>query len=170
MKLFLITAFTAIFGLPALAQKLPEEFVSGISNAIHPKFASHNDSLDMYTVALILSNQGIVLRTVFSEGIPSKIKEVVRDKVGSARIGLIPLHDYWKKYCQDNNIRKFTCLVMTFMTRFEGSSIQPLSIEQSIEKSRKALTFRDPGFYFQDVNVIWLPPKISSIKHEEIMD
>lgn len=171
MKIILLLSFGLILCIQSNAQKLPKEFSDGLSNMIRPMFTSQDSAVDMYTVAIILSPKGEVLKTIFSQGTPDSLKPEIEYRIAITRIVLTPLSRYWEKFCSENAIVGNTCIIQPVLVRFEDTDTQTFTIEEVTDMYKKAMTFNDPLTVFnQKLNIIWLPPKTTRLVHSRIVN
>lgn len=153
------------------AQKLPREFVEGISKAIKPVGGTANDSLDVYSVILVLSPDGLITSTIFSVGTPETLKMMTRDRLAITRIKLTPLQQWWGKFCRDNRISENTLIAQSVFVRFEDTDGLSLPVDKVSEIYRSALSFDDQTLQvMKKVNVIWLPPIVHRFEHVNTVD
>lgn len=172
MKALILFVLLTFFGFNrGFAQKLPREFVEGISKSVLPVAGSANDSLDAYTVILVLSADGNLVATRFSDGMPQPLKKISEERLAKTRIRLTPLVDWWKKFCKDNHITERTVIAQSVFVRFEYTDSIKVPVDKISEMYQKALSFDDqPLLLQQKVNLIWLPPLVRRFAHVTIVD
>ncbi|SIO51846.1 hypothetical protein [Chitinophaga niabensis] len=171
MKIIFFLCFGLMICIRSNAQKLPKAFSDGLSGMICPIFTSQDSAVDMYTVAILLSPGGKVLKTMFSQGTPDSLKPEIMHRIAIARIGLTPLSEYWEKFCSENAITDNTCIIQPVLLRFEDTDTKTFTIEEVTNIYTKAMTFDDPLIAFrQKLNIIWLAPKTARLVHTEIVN
>lgn len=168
MRTIIIMLFTFCC-VQAKGQKLHRDFIGEFGNTLVAGFVSENHAIDMYAVAITLSSEGKIENTSFSTGVPNTIKEAIRKKLPTARIHLKPLPEYWKKFCEENNIKTSTCLIQPVMARYEDSDNDKLSVEELAQKYINAFRFEEiSGKVVTNVNVVILPVRATRLQHETI--
>ncbi|RPE13206.1 hypothetical protein EGT74_06655 [Chitinophaga lutea] len=167
--IFLIMILTIGY-LQGYAQKLPADLIKSISNAITPKFTAHADSVDIYTVALVLSADGKRQSLTFSAGTPASVKDDIVRRLNAAYVHLTPLDTYWKEYCKKNDIRNNTCFIQPVLVRFEETDKRIFTVDQVSDKVTAALTFEDMYLGVKEnMKIVWLPAKTSRILRERVV-
>lgn len=165
-----IILMSKTYGQDKMGNALPEAFTKNMSTALTYPTSSGIDSIDMYTVAVILNPDGQIVKVFYSEGMPNIFKELLRHRLSIAEIDSETLEEYWKKFCKTNSINVPTCILQTVSVRLEGTDKLKFSASQMEERFQRAMTFRESPFLFEkNLSFIWLNPITKRFPRERIV-
>ena len=174
--LILIIASLSLFCTISRCQEkvepdIPVKFIESISRLVGNPMSSGLDSIDMYTIGILLNPEGQVLTVYYSEGMPDDFKELFRDELSRLMIGTETLETYWRKFCKKESIQHRKLIIQSAMVRCDETDSLTFSASQIEEKFRKAMTFSQSIFqYAINVSFIWLNPVIKWRPREQLVE
>ncbi len=171
----MIVSIILLFFLDSPAQvqgkeKLPRRLLDELSGMMFTLGPSSSLAVDQYTVAVIITPEGLVDSIYFSVGTPEGVKSAIRLRVSIATINFVPLAEYWKKISKDYGIQTRTCIIQPVFVRFSSGGSKKVTYDQEAEKFSRALTFEDSSFLFQNgISFIWLNARNHLARKEQII-
>ncbi|WP_142683876.1 hypothetical protein [Chitinophaga polysaccharea] len=167
--LFVICSFSFLFSFGQKKESFPEKMVQEISNAIVNPYSSSMDSVDMYTVAIILNTKGQIENLYYSDGLDDDFIAYIRRKLSLLEIGEQGLESYWENYCKRNGITNSTCIIQSVMLRYEATDSLKIGMAELQSKFVRAMSFTKDFFPFSSkLSFIWLNPVAIRLPRERI--
>ncbi|WP_142685323.1 hypothetical protein [Chitinophaga polysaccharea] len=166
-----ICTFSFLFSFGQKKEAFPEKLLQEIAKVIANPNSTGIDSVDMYTVAIILNTKGQIENVFYSDGMDEYFKGFLRHKLSSLEIGEQTLQVYWENYCKTNGIRNSTCIIQSVMVRCDETDSLKIGINELESKFLRAMTFSKDFFPFNSsLSFIWLNPKVIRWPREDIRE